>query len=359
VIRITGQPSHDIDGNTKPSKGKGIGSRSVCHTRLRGNIVTQYIINRVFQGIIAVLVVSIVIFLLMRVAPGDVALMVISQGEEDFNPEDVDPIALERISNLLGLDEPLHMQYLIWLGNVVTLDWGESFYTQKSIMSEFKSRMPVTFQRGLYSVLLAIVIGIPLGIMMALKQDSLSDYAGRIVSLGGLSMPSFWLATMVIAIGVYAFNWSPRLDYAHPWDDPMANLAILFWPALIGGYASAGTKARMMRSTMLEVLRQDYIRTANAKGLKHFVVVYRHAMKNALLPVITVVGISMAVILGGSVIMETIFQLPGIGVYLVRGMNQRDFPVVQSMVAIIAMWIIFTNLVVDVTYAWLDPRIRL
>jgi peptide/nickel transport system permease protein len=321
--------------------------------------VTTYIINRLFQGAIAVLVVSIVIFLLMRVAPGDVALMVISQGEEDFNPEDVDPVALARIQKLLGLDRPLHMQYLVWLGDVVTLDWGVSFYTNKPIMEEFVSRAPVTFQRGLYSVILAVFIGIPLGIIMALRQDSWMDYVGRVFSLGGLSMPSFWIATLVIAGGVYLFQWSPRIDYSHPWDDLGANLAILFWPALIGGYASAGTKARMMRSTMLEVLRQDYIRTAHAKGLRRFVVVYRHAMKNALLPVITVIGISMAVIMGGSVIMETIFQLPGIGVYLVRGMNQRDFPVVQSMVAIIAMWIILTNLVVDVAYAWLDPRIRL
>lgn len=321
--------------------------------------MTQYIINRLFQGMIALLVVSIVIFLLMRVAPGDVALMVLTQGDESVNPEDVDQNELARVKTALGLDRPLHMQYLGWLGDIVTLDWGRSFYTNKPIMEEFTERFPVTFQRGLYSVLLAILIGIPLGIMMALKQDSWADYVGRIFSLGGLSMPSFWLATLVIAAGVYMFDWSPRLEYKHAWDDLPANLSILFWPALIGGYASAGTKARMMRSTMLEVLRQDYIRTAHAKGLRHFVVVYRHAMKNALLPVITVIGISAAVIMGGSVIMETIFQLPGIGVYLVKGMNQRDFAVVQSMVAVIAAWIILVNIFVDVSYAWLDPRIRL
>ena len=321
--------------------------------------MTTYIINRLFQGAIAVLVVSIVIFLLMRVAPGDVALMVISQGEEDFNPEDVDPIALERIQKLLGLDRPLHMQYLSWLGDVVTLDWGVSFYTNKPIMEEFVTRAPVTLQLGFYTVVVSVLLGIPLGIVMALKQDSWSDYVGRVFSLGGLSMPNFWIATLVIAGGVYLFSWSPRILYSHLWDDPLSNVYILFWPALIGGYSSMGTKARMMRSTMLEVLRQDYIRTAHAKGLRRFVVVYRHAMKNALLPVITVVGISIAAIIGGSVIMETIFQLPGVGVYLVRGMNQRDFPVVQSMVAIVAVWIILTNIVVDVAYAWLDPRIRL
>jgi len=321
--------------------------------------MTTYIINRLFQGLLAVLVVSLVIFLLMRVAPGDVALMVISQGEEDFNPEDVDPIALERITKLLGLDKPLHIQYLVWLRDVVTLDWGVSFYTNKPIMDEFVDRAPVTLQLGLYTVILSVVLGIPLGIIMALRQDSWSDYVGRVFSLGGLSMPNFWIATLVIAAGVYMFNWSPRITYEHPWESLAGNLSILFWPALIGGYASLGTKARMMRSTMLEVLRQDYIRTANAKGLRGFVVIYRHAMKNALLPVITVIGISIAAIIGGSVIMETIFGLPGIGVYVVRGMNQRDFPVVQSMVSIIAVWIILANLIVDITYAWLDPRIRL
>ena len=217
----------------------------------------------------------------------------------------------------------------------------------------------MTLQLGLYTVILSVVLGIPLGIIMALRQDSWSDYVGRVFSLGGLSMPNFWIATLVIAAGVYMFNWSPRITYEHPWESLAGNLSILFWPALIGGYASLGTKARMMRSTMLEVLRQDYIRTANAKGLRGFVVIYRHAMKNALLPVITVIGISIAAIIGGSVIMETIFGLPGIGVYVVRGMNQRDFPVVQSMVSIIAVWIILANLIVDITYAWLDPRIRL
>ena len=320
--------------------------------------MTQYIIRRLLQGVLAVFVVTVLIFLLIRVAPGDVAMMVISQGEEDFNPEDVDPIALARVQKLLGLDRPLYMQYLVWAKDMVTLNWEASFYTSKPIMEEFVERAPVTFQLGIYSVVLSVIIGLPIGILMALKQDGWMDYVGRLVSLAGLSMPNFWLATLVIAAGVYFFNWSPRLQFEHPWENLAGNISILFWPAVIGGFASAATKARMMRSTMLEVLRQDYVRTAHAKGLRYSVVVYRHALKNAMLPVVTIVGISAAVIIGGSVITETIFQLPGIGIYVVRGMNQRDFPVVQSMVCIIATWIIFINLAVDVTYAWLDPRIR-
>ena len=320
--------------------------------------MTQYIITRLLQGVLAVFVVTLIIFLLIRVAPGDVAMMVISQGEEDFNPEDVDPIALARVQRLLGLDRPLYMQYLVWAKDMVTLNWEASFYTSKPIMEEFVERAPVTLQLGVYSVILSVIVGLPIGILMALKQDGWTDYVGRIVSLAGLSMPNFWLATLVIAGGVYFFNWSPRLQFEHPWENLAGNISILFWPAVIGGFASAATKSRMMRSTMLEVLRQDYVRTAHAKGLQYSVVVYRHALKNAMLPVVTIIGISAAVIIGGSVIMETIFQLPGIGVYVVRGMNQRDFPVVQSMVTVIAAWIILVNIVVDVTYAWLDPRIR-
>jgi peptide/nickel transport system permease protein len=310
------------------------------------------------QGLLALIVVSIAVFLLNRVAPGDIALMIIAQGIEEVTREDVDPLVLQRVESKLGLNEPVYMQYLDWMGDLVTLNWGTGFYTSKPIKEEFNSRIPITFQLGLYSVLISIFMGVPIGILMALKQDTWMDYVGRIVSLAGLSLPNFWVATVVIAMGVYFFSWSPRIEYAHPWDDLNANLVMLFWPALIGGLASGATKARMMRSTMLEVLRQDYIRTAHAKGLRHMVVVYRHAMKNALLPVVTIIGISVAVVAGGSVIMETIFQLPGIGVYLVRGMNQRDYPVVQYIVFIIALWIIFVNLLTDITYALLDPRIR-
>lgn len=318
----------------------------------------QYILSRVIQGFFSVLLVSLAIFLMLRVAPGDVALQVLTQGQPEMDPETVNQNELERVRKELGLDKSLPVQYLVWLKNMATFDWGKSFYTQKPIIEEFKSRAPVTLQLGFTAIILALMVSMPLGIMMALKRDTWMDYVGRIVSLAGLSLPSFWTATMVITVGSYAFNWSPRLLYVSPWEDFYGNLAILFWPAVIFAYVAAATQSRMMRSTMLEVLRQDYIRTAHAKGLSASVVVYRHAMKNALLPVVTIVGISLAVIIGGSVITETIFQLPGVGVYLVRGLNQRDFPVVETMVALISTWIIMTNLAVDVTYAWLDPRIR-
>jgi peptide/nickel transport system permease protein len=193
---------------------------------------------------------------------------------------------------------------------------------------------------------------------MALKQDSRLDYIVRILSLAGLSVPSFWSATLLLVGGAYFLGWNPRLGYVSFFDNPIENLGQFIWPALMLGYISAATKARMMRSTMLEVLRQDYIRTAHAKGLAAFVVTARHALKNAFIPVVTVIGITTALALGGSVVMERIFTLPGIGNYILDGMLRRDFPVVQSLVLVLATSVIMVNLLVDLSYGWLDPRVR-
>jgi len=217
----------------------------------------------------------------------------------------------------------------------------------------------VTFQLVIMTVTLATIIGIPVGIIMALKQDTWIDYVLRIISLAGLSMPSFWIATMLLVGGMYVFDWNPRLQYVSFTEDPIANLSQFFWPAMVLGFATSATRARMMRSSMLEVLRQDYIRTAKSKGLSTFVVTIRHAMKNALLPVMTIIGLSIAGALGGSVIMERIFSLPGMGNFLIEGMQYRDYAVVQSLVLIFAMWVVLVNLVVDLSYGWLDPRVRL
>ncbi len=318
----------------------------------------SYVARRVLLGLLTVLLVSLVIFALLRIAPGDVALQVAMQGDDTLTPEMIDPQVLIRIREQLGLDSPLHMQYLLWMKGMLVGDWGESFYTGNSVFDEVKRRAPVTLQLAGTAITLSIILGIPAGIIMAVKQDTWIDYLVRVWSLLGLSIPNFWIATMVIMIGVLYFEWSPRLDYLTPLEDLKGNLVMFIWPAIAVGVSSQATKSRMMRSTMLEVLRQDYIRTAHAKGLRNFVVVYRHAMKNAMLPVVTIIGIQIAFIVGGSVIMETIFQLPGMGTLLVRAMNQRDYEVVQSMVTIVSVWIVLTNLVIDLTYGWLDPRIR-
>jgi peptide/nickel transport system permease protein len=305
------------------------------------------------------LLVSLLIFVILRIAPGDVALLIATAGSGDEGEVEIPEEVLDQIREELGLDRPLPVQYITWVGDWVTGNWGSSLYrTDKVIWNEFKKKAPVTFQLAFLTIIISTVIGIPVGIMMALRQDTWVDYVFRIMSLGGISIPSFWFATMLLVVGLYWFEWSPRLTYVSFFDDPSGNIALYFWPAMTLGWVTSATKSRMMRSSMLEVLRQDYIRTAHSKGLRNFVVVYRHALKNALLPVVTIIGISFALIAGGSVIIETIFVLPGLGRYLVEGMGRRDYTVVQALVTFFSMWIIIANLLVDLSYGFLDPRVR-
>ena len=317
----------------------------------------QYLVRRLLFGALTAVLVSLLVFALMRIAPGDVAVMIAieqSGGEAAGITEE----QLESIRENLGLNAPLHVQYLKWMGDFLTGDWGRSLFTNLSVFEQFRNKFPVTLELVIISQLIAIALGIPAGIIMAIKQDTKIDYVVRIVSLAGLSLPSFWTATLLLVGGAYFLNWNPRLGYVTFFDGPWENLNQFLWPSLMLGYISASTKARMMRSTMLEVLRQDYIRTAQAKGLSAIVVTSRHALKNAFIPVVTIIGITTALALGGSVVMERIFTLPGIGNYILDGMLRRDFPVVQSVVLLFAGVVIFVNLVVDLSYGWLDPRVR-
>lgn len=301
------------------------------------------------------LLVSLLIFAILRIAPGDVALMIAMQGQEEvvLKQDEIDALRED-----LGLNAPLYVQYLSWIGGILTLDWGTSLFGSGPVWEAFKAKMPVTLELVIMAQTIAIVVGLPAGVIMALKRDTWIDYTVRIISLAGLSMPGFWTGTLLLVGGLYLFQWSPGFEYVHVWDDPIGNLSQFFWPAITLGYASLATKARMMRSTVLEVLRQDYVRTAHAKGLSNLVVTYRHVMKNSLIPVITVIGVTFALTMGGAVVIERVFNLPGIGNYLVDGMNRRDYPVVQSMITIFAIWVLMVNLFVDLAYGWLDPRIR-
>ena len=317
----------------------------------------RYLARRLIFGVLTALLVSVLVFALMRIAPGDVAQSVAAQqagGEEGTVSEE----DLERIREALGLNEPLHIQYLSWMGGFVTGDWGDSLFTKRPVYDEFKKKIAVTIEIVVTSEIIAIALGIPAGVLMALRQDSKTDYVIRILSLAGLSIPSFLSATLLLVFGAYLLRWSPPIGYVPLWEDPVINFKQFIWPAVMVGYISAATKARMMRSTMLEVMRQDYIRTAHAKGLREYVVTARHALKNAFIPVITVIGITMALSLGGSVVIERVFELPGIGRYILDGMLQRDYPVVQSLVLVFAAAVIVVNLVVDISYGWLDPRVR-
>ena len=317
----------------------------------------QYLARRLIFGVLTAILVSLLVFALMRIAPGDVAQSIAAEqagGEEGTVSEE----QLEQIREALGLNRPLYIQYLDWMGGFVIGDWGNSLFTKRPVFTEFKKKLIVTVELVIISQIIAIAIGLPAGILMALKQDTVIDYVVRIGSLAGLSIPSFWSAVLFLVIGAYFFRWNPPLGYIELVEDPLGNLSQFIWPSLMLGYISAATKARMMRSTMLEVLRQDYIRTAHAKGLRQFIVTSRHALKNAMIPVITVIGITTALSLGGSVVMERVFVLPGIGNYIVDGMLQRDYPVVQSMVLVFAAAVIVVNLLVDLSYGWLDPRVR-
>ena len=313
----------------------------------------QYTLRRLWLGAITAVLVSLIVFFIMRIAPGDVVDVILG-GEDSFYSEET----AELLRQQLGLNRPLPAQYASWMTDFVTLQWGNSLVDSKPIWTEVKRKLPLTLELSILTLVISIVLGIPAGIFMALKQDGPVDYVIRIFSLLGLSIPNFWIATMVILFGMVYFDWSPRLEYVSFFTNPIDNLGMFFWPAFALGTSSMATKARMMRSTMLEVLRQDYIRTAHAKGLRYWVVVYRHAMKNAMLPVVTIIGIQIAGILGGSVILESIFLLPGIGQYLIYSLSRWDYPVVQTLVLFFAVWIVLTNLVVDLTYGWLDPRIR-
>ena len=317
----------------------------------------EYLIRRLLFGALTVFIVSALIFALLRIAPGDVALL-IAEANSGGEGIDVSEEDLEEIREKLGLNDPLHIQYFGWITGFVVGDWGESLFTGRDVFDEFKLKFPVTLELVIFSQIIAIALGLPAGILMALKQNSWIDYVIRILSLAGLSLPSFWSATLLLLGGAYFFMWNPQLGSFPLTEEPWQNIQQYFWPAMMLGYISAATKARMMRSTMLEVLRQDYIRTAKAKGLTQYVVTARHALKNAFIPVIKVIGIKTALSLGGSVVMERVFSMPGLGGFILEGMLSRDFPIVQSIVLFFAMAVIFVNLLIDISYGWFDPRVR-
>ena len=317
----------------------------------------EYLIRRLLFGGLTVFIVSALIFALLRIAPGDVALL-IAEANSGGEGIDVSEEDLEEIREMLGRNDPLHIQYFSWIKGFFVGDWGDSLFTGRDVFEEFKLKFPVTLELVIFSQIIAIALGLPAGILMALKQNSWIDYVIRVLSLAGLSLPSFWSATLLLLGGAYFFMWNPQLGSFPLTEEPWQNIQQFFWPALMLGYISAATKARMMRSTMLEVLRQDYIRTAKAKGLTQYVVTARHALKNAFIPVITVIGITTALSLGGSVVMERVFSMPGLGGFILEGMLSRDFPIVQSIVLFFAMAVIFVNLLIDISYGWFDPRVR-
>jgi peptide/nickel transport system permease protein len=313
----------------------------------------QYILKRLLLMIPTLLGVAALVFLLLRVLPGDIVELKYA-GSGTFAPRQV--IEVER--KQLGLDKPLWRQFVSWMWGIVRFDFGTSMWTGRPIAHEVAIRLELSLELALMATFVAVLISIPLGTLAALKQDTWVDYFVRVFSIAGLAIPSFWLGILIILVFIIFFKWLPPLTFTSFWVDPKANLTQLLWPALAVGYRYSAVATRMTRSAVLEVLHEDYIRTARAKGLWEKVVLTRHALKNALLPVITVLGLEFAFLVGGLVVTEQVFNLNGIGKLFVEAISQRDYTMVQSLVLLTSFVFIFVNFIVDLVNAWLDPRIR-
>ena len=330
-----------------------------------------YIIRRLLLIIPTLFILTILVFLSVRFIPGDVIDVMMSRMEMYFNWDEFDREVLEQ---KLGLDVPVHVQYGRWIGVLPSPDWvtGESRYNgllqgtlgqsllrgQEAVEDRIFGRLPVTIELGVMAIVIGFVIALPVGIYSAIRQDTAVDYAGRSIAVIGLATPNFWLGMMVMIFPALWWGWSPPMELVSFTEDPLGNLGVFLIPSLILGTAMAAATMRMTRTMMLEVLRQDYIRTARSKGLKEKVVVIRHALKNALIPVVTLIGLQLPILVGGAVIMENIFNLPGLGRLLLNALNDRDYPMVSGINLVFATGVVGINLFIDLFYAFLDPRVR-
>jgi peptide/nickel transport system permease protein len=311
----------------------------------------QYVLRRLALAVPTLVLVSVIVFAMMRFMPGDIVTRMV-EGQA-YAP------TIEALRQELGLDRPAYLQYLDSVGGILLRgDFGSSYWTRQPIWDEFVSRFPVTLELAVVTILVSVVIGLVVGIVSAARQDTASDYVGRIFAILALSVPYFGLAVLVVVLPSIYFKWTPVWTYVPFTVDPLENLKIVIVPALVFGVTRAGPIMRIMRSTLLEVLRQDYIRTAWSKGLPERAIVLRHALKNAMIPVVSLVGLQMPLYIGGSVIIEAIFRLPGVGLFFFEALTRLDYPVVQSVNLIIAAMVVGLNLVIDLSYAFLDPRIR-
>ncbi|MCY4138252.1 MAG: ABC transporter permease [Rhodobacteraceae bacterium] len=316
--------------------------------------MTSYAINRLLLMIPTLLGVAILVFIMMRMLPGDIVeLKLLAEGGQ------VSEEALEAERKKLGLDKPMWLQFVDWMVGLVTLDFGKSLWTERPVVDEIASRIELSVQVAVMATTLAVAIAIPLGTLSALFKDTWLDYAIRVFSIAGLAVPSFWLGMLLILALLLNFNWIPPLTFTPIYEDPVRNLSQLIWPAMAVGYRYSAVATRMMRSSILEVLKEDYIRTARAKGVFERMVIARHAMKNAMLPVITVIGLEFGFLIGGLVVTEQVFNLNGLGKLFVETVTRGDYTMVQALVMLIAVIFVLINFVVDMLYGVFDPRVRL
>jgi peptide/nickel transport system permease protein len=313
-----------------------------------------YFIRRLFLVIPTLIGVAIAVFFLIRVMPGDVVVVKLRADGAAVSQE-----TIEAERKRLGLDKPLYQQFADYMIGLTRLDLGKSLWTGESVGKEIALRAPVSFQIAIMAGVIAILIAIPLGTLSALYRDTWIDHTVRVVAVSGLAIPSFWLGMLIILGLLSLFNWLPKIGYVPLWEDPITNLSVTIWPAASVGYRYAAVATRMMRSSLLEVMREDYIRTAKAKGVWTRLIMRRHALRNALLPVVTVIGLEFAFLIGGLVVTEQVFNINGIGKLFVDATARGDFNLIQGLVLFIATCFILINLAVDLLYGWLDPRIRL
>ncbi len=318
-----------------------------------------YIVKRLLLTIPTLLGAAFVVFFLLRAIPGDVCEIRMAGSGLYADPE-----MIELCRTNLGLNDPLYVQFFDFIIGFATFDLGDSMWTGKPITFELGLRFQLSLQVAVMATIVAILISIPLGTISAIKQDTWIDYVVRTFSIAGIAMPSFWLGILII-LGLLIYTqawfgtaWMPPIEYVSPFEDPLGNMAQLIWPAVATGYRYSAVATRMTRSALLEVLREDYVRTARAKGLFEKLIINRHALKNALLPVITVIGLEFAFLMGGLVVTEQVFNLNGLGKLLVESVLNSDYTVTQSLVMLVAVVFILTNFVIDIFYAWIDPRIR-
>ncbi len=314
----------------------------------------RYLLRRVLASIPAIFGVTVLIFVAMRVLPGDPLAIIAGEGAT-FVLSDAD---LKAARASLGLDKPLYVQYLGWMADIARGEFGKSFWHKEPIRDLILRRAPITVEIALLAIVISWIVGIPVGIISAIWRNSLSDYAARFFVILFVAVPAFWLALVLVLVGILVFTWRPPISIVYFWDNPLANLQMVLGPAGALGIGVAALTARMTRSSTLEVLHEDYVRTARAKGVKESLVVWRHVLRNALLPVITVSGLALGGLMGGSVAVERAFLVPGLGTALVFAVGERDWMMIQNLVLLYGVVFAVVNLLIDLTYGLLDPRIR-
>jgi peptide/nickel transport system permease protein len=313
-------------------------------------MLRRYLAKRLLIAVPSLLIASLIVFTLPRLIPGDVVVLMLA---EKAYAKDLDELRAK-----LGLDRPLPVQYLEWLSRVVRGDLGESLWTKRPVLEEIGQRLPVTLELALLGLGFALVIAVPIGLISAARQDTVQDYVARSAAILGLSVPGFWLATLLIVLPAIWWGWRPVTGFVEFRQDPVGHVTQLLLPALILGIAAGAALMRLTRGMLLEVLRQDYVRTAWSKGLAERVILMKHSLRNAIIPVVTLLGTQLPQIIGGTVIIETVFGLPGMSRFLFDAINQRDYPVIQGVNLVVVSLIVLINLGIDALYAVLDPRIR-